>query len=85
MNVVFKESDFLQDPNQLIIFIDDKDAEVTPQLIKAMTEDMIKVISKHIEIDCSKVKVNLSSEQDTKKIIIYIPDVTNIPRTATRI
>ncbi|MTV50921.1 hypothetical protein GJ688_18550 [Heliobacillus mobilis] len=79
MNSFFKTADISDDANQLILVIDDKDAEVTPQMVKALTEDMIQAISKHIDIDRSKVKVSLSAEQNLKKIVIYIP-VVNIPR-----
>jgi cell division topological specificity factor MinE len=72
-------ADFSALSNQLILIIDDKNAEITPQLIKSLTEDMIQVISKHINIDSASVKVSLSAEDDVKKIIIHIPVVT-IPR-----
>ncbi|MBC9786561.1 cell division topological specificity factor MinE [Heliobacterium chlorum] len=79
MNNFIKSTDLSGESNQLILVIDDKDAEVTPQMVKSLTEDMIQVIAKHIQIDRSKVKINLTSEQSVKKIVIYIP-VVNIPR-----
>ncbi|MBM7866911.1 hypothetical protein GTO89_04690 [Heliobacterium gestii] len=79
MSNFFKSTDLSSDSNQLILVIDDKDAEVTPQFVKALSQDMVDTIAKHIEIDRSKVKINLSAEKNIKKIVIYIP-IVNIPR-----
>ncbi|MZP29840.1 hypothetical protein GTO91_08985 [Heliobacterium undosum] len=79
MNDLFQSTDLSSESNQLILVIEDKGAEITPQLVKSLTDDMIQVIAKYIEIDRSKVKVNLATEQSLKKIVIYIP-ILNIRR-----
>ncbi|MCW2279498.1 cell division topological specificity factor MinE [Heliophilum fasciatum] len=79
MNSFFKSDDLSNESNQLILVIDDKDAEFTPELVKSLTEDMIKVITKHIVTDRSNVKVSVTSDHTTKKIIFHIP-VVNVPR-----
>jgi len=53
---------------------------VSPHLLEALKEDLIKVISEYLEIDASGLEVSLSRENDTVALVANIP-ILRIKRT----
>lgn len=53
---------------------------VSPHLLEALKEDLIKVISEYLEIDQSGLEVSLSRSDDTVALVANIP-ILRIKRT----
>lgn len=52
---------------------------MSPQVLEALKEDLIKVINKYMEIDQRTLEVSLSAEDGTMALVANIP-VRNIRR-----
>lgn len=52
---------------------------MSPQVLEALKEDLIKVINKYMEIDQQTLEVSLSAEDGTMALVANIP-VRNIRR-----
>jgi len=46
-----------------LILINDR-AGISPQLLEAIKEDILKVISKYVEIDCEEIEVKMTKTQE---------------------
>jgi len=53
---------------------------VSPHLLEALKEDLIKVISEYLEIDQAGLEVTLSRNEDTVALVANIP-ILRIKRT----
>jgi len=51
-----------------LVLVHDR-ADVSPQLLDDLKEDLIKVISNYMEIDESALEVNLDSSKDRKSVV----------------
>ena len=47
-----------------LILINDR-AGISPQLLEAIKEDILKVISKYVEIDCEEIEVKMTKTQQS--------------------
>ncbi len=65
-----------------LVLVHDR-ADLSPQLLEELKEDLIKVISNYMEIDEQNLEVNLDSSQGTVALIANIP-VVRVKRTAMR-
>jgi cell division topological specificity factor len=48
-----------------LILINDR-AGVSPELLEAIKEDILKVISKYVEIDCEEIEVKMTKTQQSE-------------------
>ncbi|HEX3015087.1 MAG TPA: cell division topological specificity factor MinE [Desulfobacteria bacterium] len=55
-----------------LVLVHDR-ASISPHLLNALKEDLIKVISEYMEIDQSALEVNLNSEDNSVALIANIP------------
>jgi cell division topological specificity factor len=55
-----------------LILVHDR-ADVSPQLLEALKEDLIKVISNYMEIDENALEVNLDTSDKTVALVANIP------------
>jgi cell division topological specificity factor len=55
-----------------LVLVHDR-ASVSPQVLEALKNDLIKVISNYMEIDESALEVNLDSSDDTVALVANIP------------
>lgn len=55
-----------------LVLVHDR-ASVSPQLIEALKNDLIKVISSYMEIDEDALEVNLDSSDNTVALVANIP------------
>jgi len=65
-----------------LVLVHDR-ADMSPQLIEDLKEDLIKVISNYMEIDENALEVNLDSSNNTVALVANIP-VLKMKRTAKR-
>ncbi|MFA5880696.1 MAG: cell division topological specificity factor MinE [Eubacteriales bacterium] len=65
-----------------LVLVHDR-ADVSPQLLEELKEDLIKVISNYMEIDESALEVNLDTSDNTVALVANIP-VIRMKRTAKR-
>lgn len=65
-----------------LILVHDR-ADVSPQLLEELKEDLIKVISNYMEIDEKSIEVNLDTSDNTVALVANIP-VLKMKRTAKR-
>lgn len=63
-----------------LVLVHDR-ADVSPQLLDNLKEDLIKVISNYMEIDESALEVNLDNSDNTVALVANIP-VLRMKRTA---
>lgn len=64
---------------QLVLIHDRTD--LSPAALEAMKDDLIQVISRHIDIDPSKVHIELASEGRSQRLVADIPiRSTNVRR-----
>jgi cell division topological specificity factor len=47
--------------------------DLSPQALEDMKNDIIEVISRHVQIDANKVKINMSQEGREQRLIADIP------------
>ncbi|HWJ03784.1 MAG TPA: cell division topological specificity factor MinE [Verrucomicrobiae bacterium] len=57
-----------------LVLVHDR-ANVSPHMLNALKEDLIKVISEYMEIDQEALEVNLSTEDSSVALIANIPVV----------
>lgn len=57
-----------------LVLIHDR-ADISPQMLNSLKEDLIKVISNYMEIDESALEVNLSQEDREVALVANIPVV----------
>jgi len=62
-----------------LVLVHDR-ANVSPQLLESLKEDLIKVISNYMEIDENALEVNLDSSDNTVALVANIP-VLRMKRT----
>lgn len=62
-----------------LVLVHDR-ADVSPQLLNALKEDLIKVISNYMDIDENALEVNLDSQDNTVALVANIP-VIRMKRT----
>ena len=62
-----------------LVLVHDR-ANVSPQLLESLKEDLIKVISNYMEIDENSLEVNLDSSDDSVALVANIP-VVRMKRT----
>jgi len=62
-----------------LVLVHDR-VNVSPKLLQALKEDLIRVISDYMEIDESALEVSLSSESDSVALVANIP-VLKMKRT----
>ena len=55
-----------------LVLVHDR-SSVSPQVLDALKEELIKVISKYMEIEMSGIEVSLDSEDDSVALIANIP------------
>lgn len=55
-----------------LVLVHDR-ASVSSEVLQALKEDLIKVISGYMEIDEDAIEVNLNSEDDTVALVANIP------------
>ena len=48
-------------------------ANLSPQILEALKEDLIEVISKYMEFDVDSIQVNLDSDESTVALVANIP------------
>lgn len=65
---------------RLVLFHDR--ADMSPQIMQALKEDLIKVISEYMDIDQSGLEVSLSSESEGIALVCNIP-VLNLKRSVS--
>ncbi|MHB9093637.1 MAG: cell division topological specificity factor MinE [Eubacteriales bacterium] len=65
-----------------LVLVHDR-ADVSPQLLEELKEDLIKVISNYMEIDEKALEVNLDTSDNTVALIANIP-VIKMKRTAKK-
>ncbi|PKM47137.1 MAG: cell division topological specificity factor MinE [Firmicutes bacterium HGW-Firmicutes-8] len=65
-----------------LVLVHDR-ADVSPQLLEELKEDLIKVISNYMEIDESALEVNLDTSDNMVALVANIP-VIRMKRTAKR-
>jgi len=65
-----------------LVLVHDR-ADMSPQLIEDLKEDLIKVISNYMEIDENALEVNLDSSNNTVALVANIP-VLRMKRTSNR-
>lgn len=63
-----------------LVLVHDR-ADVSPQLLENLKEDLIKVISNYMEIDESALEVNLDTSDNTVALVANIP-VIKMKRTS---
>ncbi|NPV71919.1 MAG: cell division topological specificity factor MinE [Firmicutes bacterium] len=56
-------------------------AQVTPNFLEMLKEDMASAVSKYMEIDCSAISVNLSNSESSISLVASIP-VRRVKRTS---
>ncbi|MHB8170634.1 MAG: cell division topological specificity factor MinE [Thermincolia bacterium] len=62
-----------------LVLVHDR-ANVSPQLLESLKEDLIKVISNYMEIDENSLEVNLDSSDNSVALVANIP-VVRMKRT----
>ena len=65
-----------------LVLVHDR-SNVSPHLLEALKEDLIKVISDYMEIDENSLEVNLDSSDDSVALIANIP-VLRMKRTGNK-
>ncbi|MBO8168780.1 MAG: cell division topological specificity factor MinE [Thermoanaerobacteraceae bacterium] len=55
-----------------LVLVHDR-SNVSPHILEALKEDMIKVISNYMEIDEEALEVSLSNEEDSVALVANIP------------
>ena len=55
-----------------LVLVHDR-ASVTPNLVEALKEDLIRVISEYMEIDSDALQVNFSRNKDSVALVANIP------------
>ncbi len=55
-----------------LVLIHDR-AGLSPGKLEALKDDLIHVISRHIEIDTEAVEITLTRERDSQRLIAQIP------------
>ncbi len=55
-----------------LVLIHDR-TDVAPGVIEAMRDEIIAVISKHIDIDRDAVRINLTQDQHVSRLVADIP------------
>lgn len=65
-----------------LVLVHDR-ADMSPQLIDSLKEDLIKVISNYMEIDEGALEVNLDTSDNTVALVANIP-VIRMKRTAVQ-
>jgi cell division topological specificity factor len=63
-----------------LVLVHDR-ADLSPGKLAALKDDLIAVLSKHIEIDIRSVRVELTRERDQQRLVADIPLA---PRRARR-
>lgn len=63
-----------------LVLVHDR-ADVSPQMLNDLKEDLIKVISNYMEIDEKALEVNLDTSDNTVALVANIP-VIKMKRTA---
>lgn len=58
-------------------------ASMSPQILESLREDLIRSISKYLEIDEKGLQVNLSRERDSVALVANIP-ILRVKRVITR-
>ena len=65
-----------------LVLVHDR-SNVSPELMEALREDLIKVISNYMEIDKEAIEVSLSKEDGSVALVANIPVVRMKKRSAT--
>lgn len=65
-----------------LVLVHDR-SNVSPELMEALREDLIKVISNYMEIDKDAIEVSLSKEDGSVALVANIPVVRMKKRSAT--
>jgi len=65
-----------------LVLVHDR-ADMSPQLLDDLKEDLIRVISNYMEIDEKALEVNLDTSDNTVALVANIP-VVKMKRTAKR-
>ena len=65
-----------------LVLVHDR-ADISPQLLESLKEDLIKVISNYMEIDEGALEVNLDTSDNTVALVANIP-VVRMKRTVSR-
>lgn len=65
-----------------LVLVHDR-ADVSPQLLDSLKEDLIKVISNYMEIDEGALEVNLDTSDNTVALVANIP-VIRMKRTVSK-
>jgi cell division topological specificity factor len=55
-----------------LVLVHDR-ADISPGKLAALKDDLIAVLSKHIEIDTHSVRVELTRERDQQRLVAHIP------------
>lgn len=55
-----------------LVLVHDR-ADLSPQILESLKEDLIRVISDYMEIDRNSLEVSLSNEKDTVALVCNIP------------
>jgi len=55
-----------------LVLVHDR-ANLSPQILEALKEDLIEVISKYMEFDVDSIQVNLDSDESTVALVANIP------------
>ena len=65
-----------------LVLIHDR-AGISPGKLDAMKDDLISVISRHIEIETDAVQITLTNDRDQHRLVADIPLVPNRKRRHT--
>jgi cell division topological specificity factor len=65
-----------------LVLVHDR-ASISPEMLQALKEDLIKVISGYMEIDENAIEVSLNSEDDSVALVANIP-VLRMKRSLNR-
>ncbi len=59
-------------------------ANIEPGLLEVLKDEIIAVISKHLEIDASQVSINFSEDEQETRLVADIPLKGALPRRRGR-
>ncbi|WP_227767633.1 cell division topological specificity factor MinE [Zhaonella formicivorans] len=63
-----------------LVLVHDR-ADMSPQILQSLKEDLIRVISEYMEIDRNNLEVSFANESDSVALVCNIP-VLRVKRTA---
>lgn len=62
--------------NRLRVVLTHDRANISPGMLEVLKDEIIAVISKHLDIDTEKVKVNFTEDQRVTRLVADIPVYT---------